>query len=64
MHEVIFQYSNVNNRRALLKNNPIQEQIMKIINDRFWKWVSHPENRKNVRKNRYWVKRVDDKADY
>ena len=35
MHEVIFQYSNGNNRRVLLKNNPTQELIMKAINDNF-----------------------------
>lgn len=32
MHEVIFRYSNGNNQRVLLKNNPVQEQIMNVIN--------------------------------
>jgi transposase len=31
MHELIFQYSNGNYKKVLLKNNPIQEQIMQII---------------------------------
>lgn len=35
MHEVIFQYSNGNNQRILLKNNPMQEQIMQIIKMNF-----------------------------
>lgn len=35
MHEVVFHYSNGNSQRILLKNNPIQEQIMDVINDFF-----------------------------
>ena len=35
MHEVHFQYSNGNNKRVLLKNNPTQEIIMKVICDHF-----------------------------
>jgi transposase len=35
MHEVHFQYSNGNNQRVLLKNNPTQEIIMKVIYDHF-----------------------------
>lgn len=35
MHEVVFHYSNGNSQRILLKNNPVQEQIMDIINDFF-----------------------------
>jgi transposase len=35
MHEVTFQYSNGNKQRVLLKNNPIQELIMNVINDSF-----------------------------
>ncbi len=31
MHEVIFQHPNGNLQRVLLKNNPVQEQIMQII---------------------------------
>lgn len=31
MHEVVFQYSNGNSQRVLLKNNPIQDQIMEVI---------------------------------
>ena len=35
MHEVIFQYPNGNQQRVLLKNNPVQEQIMQIIERKF-----------------------------
>ena len=35
MHEVFFQYSNGNLQRVLLKNNPVQEQIMQIIEKEF-----------------------------
>lgn len=35
MHEVVFHYSNGNSQQILLKNNPIQEQIMDVINDFF-----------------------------
>jgi transposase len=35
MHEIVFQYSNGNSQRVLLKNNPVQEQIMDIINSFF-----------------------------
>jgi len=48
MHEVVYQYPNGNNRRVLLKNNSIQEQIMEVIKSGFLKWVSHPENRKKA----------------
>jgi transposase len=35
MYEVVFQYANGNNQKVLLKNNPVQEQIMQIINIKF-----------------------------
>jgi len=35
MHEVVFKYPNGNNQRILLKNNPTQELIIKLINDSF-----------------------------
>lgn len=35
MHEVVYQYPNGNNQRVLLKNNPIQEQIMEVIKREF-----------------------------
>ena len=35
MHEVVFQYANGNNQHVLLKNNPVQEQIMEVINSVF-----------------------------
>lgn len=35
MHEVNFQYSNGSCRQILLKNNPTQQLIMKVINDNF-----------------------------
>jgi len=35
MHEVYFHYSNGNNQRVLLKNNPLQELIMKVVNNSF-----------------------------
>jgi len=35
MHEVLFQYSNGNTQRVLLKNNPIQEQILQVIDSAF-----------------------------
>jgi len=35
MPEVVFQYSNGNKQRVLLKNNPTQELIMNVINDSF-----------------------------
>ncbi len=35
MYEVVFQYANGKNQKVLLKNNPTQEQIMKIINSNF-----------------------------
>jgi len=35
MHELVFQYSNGNNQRVLLKNNPTQELIIKAINGNF-----------------------------
>lgn len=35
MYEVLIQHSNGNNQRILLKNNPEQEEIIKIINHNF-----------------------------
>lgn len=35
MHEVIFQYSNGNTQRVLLKNNQIQEHILQVIDSAF-----------------------------
>lgn len=35
MYEVVFQYANGNNQRVLLKNNPMQEQIIRIIQGAF-----------------------------
>jgi transposase len=35
MHEVVFNYSNGNSQRILLKNNHVQEQIMDVINEFF-----------------------------
>lgn len=35
MHEVVFNYSNGNSQRILLKNNQVQEQIMVVINEFF-----------------------------
>jgi transposase len=35
MHEVVFHYSNGNSQRILLKNNPVQEQIMDVLDDFF-----------------------------
>jgi transposase len=35
MYELVFQYANGKNQKVLLKNNPTQELIMKIINSKF-----------------------------
>lgn len=35
MHEIVFEHSNGNVQRVLLKNNPVQEQIMETINSFF-----------------------------
>lgn len=35
MYELVFQYPNGKYQKVLLKNNPTQEQIMKIINNKF-----------------------------
>jgi transposase len=35
LHEIVYQYPNGNNQWILLKNNPIQEQIMEVIKAEF-----------------------------